>query len=75
MHMRTTTTTTAATLRNLTLTASLVVVLAATSPLAARPTRETPREPESPIVRKAKQVIQRVFGIQLTEATITLPKP
>lgn len=73
--MRTTTTTPATTLRNLTLTASLVVVLMASAPLTARPTRETPRDPDSPIVRKVKQVVKRVLGIELTESTITLPKP
>jgi hypothetical protein len=64
-------------MRNLTLTASLVVVLATATPLSARPDSRhptTPRDPESRIVRTIKQVVKKVFGISLN-SEVTIPKP
>jgi hypothetical protein len=76
--MRNTTSTTATVIvRNFTLAASLVAILATTTPLAARERARdgaAPRDGESPIVRTVKRVVKKVFGITILE-TPTLPLP
>jgi hypothetical protein len=64
------------TARNLTLAASFVAILAASTPISARPAREvsTPRDVDSPAVRVVKQIVKKIFGISINE-TITIPIP